>query len=138
MNTNVYTFPLPWSTPPLTLNDRFHRMKEQKLTREIRQTARRLADGLDPFVRPTVTLIWLVTTRHRRDVDNIVPTLKALCDGVVDAGLAADDTPEFMHKTMPIIAYAKGHPTAPGLFLTLWEAGEMTPDEKRALGEVEL
>jgi crossover junction endodeoxyribonuclease RusA len=34
-----------------------------------------------------VPLTWFANTRHRRDADNVVPTLKAACDGLVDAGV---------------------------------------------------
>lgn len=126
---------LGYASPPLTLNQRLHRMQEAQLVREVRARAAVLARqvGIDRMRRPAVTLVWLVTTRHRRDEDNLVSTLKALCDGLVDAGVAVDDTPEHMHKAMPIIAYAKGHPKAPGLFLTVWEQDGPTPAEVRAV-----
>lgn len=137
MNTH-YTIPLPWIAPPLTLNQRMHFRPKAKLTAAVRAEGKAAAirANVPALARPSVQLVWLVTTRHRRDSDNLVATLKALCDGLVDAGVAADDTPEFMHKGMPIIAYAKDHPGAPGLFLTLWESGGMTLDEQRALNEL--
>jgi hypothetical protein len=55
-----------------------------------------------------VTLTWHVATNRRRDDDNVVPTLKAMCDGLVDAGVVPDDTDAYMHKLMPMIAYEKG------------------------------
>ena len=32
-----------------------------------------------------------------------MPTLKALCDGIVDAGIVKDDAPTFMVKDMPVL-----------------------------------
>lgn len=58
--------------------------------------------------RVSVGLVWVVPDKRRRDAENPVPTLKALCDGLVDAGLVPDDTPEFMEKLMPVIVYVKG------------------------------
>ena len=134
-----FVIELPWDRPPLTLNGREHRMEVARTTREVRGTAKTLAQrvGIDRMIRPSLNLVWLVTSRHKRDADNVVPTLKALADGIVDAGVAEDDTPELMHKSMPVIQYAKGHPKAPGLFLVIWEAGGSTADELRALKEIQ-
>ena len=57
-----------------------------------------------PFIdRCEVRLTWWVTSKHRRDEENIVPVLKALCDGLVDAEVVFDDVPKFMLKHMPRI-----------------------------------
>ena len=53
-------------------------------------------------------MTWVVKDRRRRDDENPVSTLKALCDGLVDAGIVPDDTREFMVKNMPVIDYRKG------------------------------
>lgn len=58
--------------------------------------------------RCRVRLTWFVNTRYRRDADNIVSTLKAACDGLVDAGIVPDDTPGLMAKLMPVIEYRPG------------------------------
>ena len=52
--------------------------------------------------------MWIVTDARKRDEDNVVPTLKALCDGLVDAGVVADDTPRYMVKHMPKIVLRRG------------------------------
>jgi hypothetical protein len=52
-----------------------------------------------------VTLTWYVTDKRRRDNENPVASLKAWCDGIVDAGVVADDTEEFMVKNMPRIVW---------------------------------
>ncbi|UGS26365.1 hypothetical protein K8F61_17320 [Microbacterium resistens] len=137
---SVYKIPLPWGAPPLTANHRLHFREEAKRTAAIRRAAREgaVAQRIPAMTRPTVTLVWLVETRHRRDADNLVPTLKALADGLVDARVTADDTPEAMHKPMPIIAYAKGHPAAPGMTLLLWESDGPTAEEERALAALEV
>ena len=38
-----------------------------------------------------------------RDDENLVATLKPACDGLVDAGVVVDDTPQYMAKEMPVI-----------------------------------
>lgn len=93
-----------WPRPPLTANQRMHHMQRARITRDVR-TAAGFAFRTFPEVgRVRVELTWVVTDRRRRDVDNIVPTLKAICDGLVDVEIVPDDTPEYMDKIMPRIA----------------------------------
>lgn len=109
MNATTVTF--DWPSPPLTANQRLHWAKKAKITAKVRESAAYLLRNMPPAGRVRVTLTWVVHTKHRRDVDNVVPTLKALCDGIVDAGIVVDDTPEFMDKLMPVIRYdAKAEP----------------------------
>ena len=72
-----------------------------------------LAAGLKGLGRCGVTLTWHVATRGRHDEGIIVATIKAMRDGLVDvdvdvdvgAVVVVDDTPEYMDKLMPVIAY---------------------------------
>ncbi len=112
----VHTIQLPWAAPPLTANQRHHWAKRASITKNVRQAAYFLARRL-PVGQPhiTVTLNYQPKDNRRRDADNLVPTLKALCDGLVDAGLVSDDTPDLMTKRMPVI-----HPAAKGDITRLW------------------
>jgi Holliday junction resolvase RusA-like endonuclease len=83
-------------------------MQEAKLTAMVRSAARVRFWTFPAVGRVEVTMIWTVKDRRRRDAENPVSTLKALCDGLVDAGIVPDDTPEFMVKHMPVIRYVKG------------------------------
>lgn len=113
MMVSEWLFYLPYTSPPLTENQRFHHQKKARIVKQVRQTAFILAHGIPPLGRCEVHLTWYVTTKHRRDEDNIVPTLKALCDGLVDAHIVADDTKEFMTKLMPeIVQLDKGQGSA--------------------------
>lgn len=97
---------LPWEAPPLSMNQRLHHMKRARLTADIRQTTAWLArqQRLPRAVRHVhVWLVYCPPTRHRRDTDNLMATLKPAADGLVDAGLVPDDTPEWMTKHMPQI-----------------------------------
>lgn len=98
----------PWPRPPLSMNQRLHRMQEAKLTAMIRAAAASAFTGFPTVDRVEVTMTWTVKDRRRRDDENPVATLKALCDGLVDAGVVRDDTNEFMVKHMPVIEYVKG------------------------------
>lgn len=101
----IHEFEFPWTKPPLSLNYRMHRMQAANLTKEIRGLMHAKARHLPEMARCRVELVWYVNTRTRRDDENPVPTLKALCDGLVDAEVVPDDTAEYMQKLMPRIVY---------------------------------
>jgi len=106
------TIHIPLAMNPLSLNGRQHWRVKAKHTKQWREFAGLMAKGLDPFGTCDVTLTWFVTTSHRRDEDNLYPLLKALCDGLVDAGITADDTPDLMGKTCRIQRAPAGTKTA--------------------------
>lgn len=96
---------LPWERPPLSLNDRdgrgAHAATVAKVRRDTGWTARAARLGHHDHV--TVELHYQPARRGRRDADNLVATLKPVCDGLVDAGLVDDDDPAHMTKLMPVI-----------------------------------
>lgn len=100
-----WTLTFNWTSPPLTANQRLHWRKKADITRKVREAAKKAAGEVPSLDKIRVGMTWVVRTQHRRDVDNTVPTLKALCDGLVDAGIVPDDVPELMAKTMPEIRY---------------------------------
>jgi hypothetical protein len=63
---------------------------------------------IPPLVHAVVEFTWFVPDRKRRDEDNPVATMKPICDGIVDAGVVPDDTPDLMTKMWPILCYRKG------------------------------
>lgn len=93
---------LPWDKPPLSLNQRMHWAKESQWKKTLRQTAFVLARSarIPDLGRCYVELYYSPATRRTRDEDNPVATLKPLADGLVDAGVVADDTPDLMSKTV--------------------------------------
>lgn len=99
-----------WRTAPITANQRHHWAKKAKLVAQVRELGEIVvrAHRVPELPRVEVLLVWTVNTRARRDVDNIVPTLKALCDGIVDAQVVPDDIPFYMRKLMPEIVYEQG------------------------------
>ena len=108
MNTEPaeWVISLPWTTPPLHANQRLHWAARARLTRTVRDVTATLVRQcvVISVERCEVTLFWAPATRRRRDgQDNIVPTLKACCDGIVDAGVVPDDTQEVMVKHMPVV-----------------------------------
>lgn len=110
---------LPFVKPPLTSNQRMHWSEKARVTAQVRRATAALVRnaGVPSMARCEVGLVWQVTDKRRRDADNCVPTLKACCDGIVDAGVVIDDTPDLMGKTMPTIVQGE----KAGLFLTIRE-----------------
>lgn len=104
----VTTLEFIYTSPPLAANQRMHWAEKMRVTKQVRQLTEVMAHRIPDLGKCRVSLTWFVNTRHRRDADNIVPTLKAMCDGLVDAGVVADDIPELMEKVMPVIQYEKG------------------------------
>lgn len=111
---------LPWSAPPASANDRDHwRVKARKVA-TIRQSAKYIVqDAMSAFPFPmpatpkriAVGLTYVPRDKRRRDPDNlVVPLFKALCDGIVDAGIVPDDTPAYMVRSMPVILPPDGDP----------------------------
>lgn len=103
--TATYLISLPWQRPPISANQRMHWADRQRLTREVRTTVAWLVRSarVPTSSHVTVTLYWAPGDKRKRDADNPFPTLKAGCDGIVDAGVVKDDHPALMTKNMPVI-----------------------------------
>lgn len=93
----------PKDTP--NLNRREHWAKEARLRREWRQAVALMARSarIPAYERVLVALHYAPAMIRRRDPDNLVAALKPAVDGLVDAGVIPDDTPEFVVRDMPII-----------------------------------
>jgi len=99
----VFELRFDYPRPPISANDRIHWRTRAKLVKDIREATHWRARRIPELGRCEVTLTWFVTDRRRRDADNVVPTLKAMCDELVALGVVRDDTPQYMVKHMPII-----------------------------------
>ncbi|RRQ26295.1 hypothetical protein DK926_18790 [Rhodococcus sp. Eu-32] len=120
----IFTIELPWTTPPLSMNDRgasvqAARAKAAQIA-QIRSDVYVLARSVKlprNAGHAVVQLHYRPGTNARRDTDNLVATLKPICDGLAadtthrtGYGLVPDDTPQFMSKPEPIIhQHRKGH-----------------------------
>lgn len=80
---------LPW----LNSNQRLHWATKARKTREIRESAAWWARALGEQAMEAVEITAVVhpKTARRFDPHNWQPTVKAAIDGLVDAGLIADD-----------------------------------------------
>jgi crossover junction endodeoxyribonuclease RusA len=114
---------LPWQKPLMSMNDRKHWSQRARLTRQMRETTRLLARGLPTeLAHIEICLHYRPRDNRRRDTDNLMPVLKACADGIVDARVVPDDTPQYMTKRMPVIHPAeKGQPGSLWLTITIQE-----------------
>ena len=98
-------------TTYMTMNDRDHwRAKAAKVKRwrwHTAYVARGLFHLAGPRTPSALSFVFEVPDRRRRDPHNYYPTIKAIVDGLVDAGLWPDDTPEYVSTTEPTFAVVK-------------------------------
>lgn len=99
------TLSFDWARPPLSMNDRQHPAAHRKLVASTRAAAALAAARLPELGRCRVILTWFVTDKRKRDAINVCATLKPLADGLVDAGIVPDDTPNYMDTIMPRIVW---------------------------------
>ena len=90
----------------MNLNQRWHWAKQARVTRRWRDTAAYAAvvaaRGIPlPLGPSTIRTTIAVYGRLRRDPANYTPTVKACVDGLVDAGLWPDDTPDWVETIEP-------------------------------------
>ena len=108
MTAGEWWLTLPLSTP-LSLNHRMHHQVRAKRTREVREMALLLARAakIPHCERVRVTLVYTPKDSRVRDPLNLVATLKACEDGLVDAGVVDDDNPRYVESVMPLIDVAE-------------------------------
>lgn len=104
--TDSWTIRLPYTTPPLTSNQRLHWRSEYAIKKALRLAVYGAArdQKIPPCESVHVVLVYVPRDRRRRDSHNLVPTVKVAVDAIVSAGVIPDDTPEYLSESMPIIA----------------------------------
>jgi crossover junction endodeoxyribonuclease RusA len=87
----------------INANHRTHWRVKAELTRTWRQTAffSAKAERLGQLGRCQVRVFFPVRDSRRRDPANWHPTVKPIIDGLVDAGVWPDDTPEWVEVMEP-------------------------------------
>ena len=113
----LWRLDLPYTRPPLNLNDRSHYMVRSRKVRQLRGDVCTIARALriPPLGRIRVELHYRPRDNRRRDSDNCVATLKPCLDGLRDAGVIPDDTPGCVSWSEPRI-----HPAVKGTPGGLW------------------
>jgi len=86
-----------YQTKPIDPNgSRGNHHAHARKVRGVRKAAHDAADGIPPLGRFRAQLTWFVFSNGRRDPINLSPTIKAMVDGLIDAGLALDDTANYV------------------------------------------
>lgn len=85
----------------ITANDKMHWAVRAKLTKQLRQWGYLLGregEGVAclGLTHARVEMEFAYPDRRRRDRSNLAPTVKALMDGLIDAGLLPDDADRFL------------------------------------------
>lgn len=103
--TQQWDLKLPFLKPPLNANQSLHWANRARMVAHVREASFLAARSAGvPECGPVkVRLLWCVSDRRRRDPSNVMPTQKAAVDGLVDAGVVPDDTPEFVVEEIPFI-----------------------------------
>lgn len=104
----MITIPLSYDRPPLTTNRMpRNRAHKARIVREIqdevgwraRNVWRKNASAFPITTPVTVCLVWTVPDHRVRDASGPDPTLKAAQDGLVKAGVLADDRHEIVTRS---------------------------------------
>ncbi len=100
-----------------SLNDRNHWSVDAEIKAEWRMlTAAYARRAIPKHLGPVqVVLHAYPPTNHRRDADNLTPNLKAAVDGLRDAGVLEDDTPEHVTRS-----YVQLHKSPEGFRQWVW------------------
>ena len=114
--TNPAIIELSFGRPPLNLNQRMHWAQKAQITRDIRTEVALKARPLKKQFAPgpiQVSLHYRPRDNRRRDPSNFIATQKPILDGLVDAGIVPDDTPDYIDELMPRVHNAEsGVPAA--------------------------
>ena len=95
--------------PPITANGRYNHWSKARLNKDVRLATKLLARRIPFLGHIRVSLVWVVKDHRRRDGgENITPTLKPMIDGLVDAGIVLDDTPDLVERIMPVVEFRQG------------------------------
>ncbi len=95
----VYTLTIPAPAEWINLNQRMHWAMKAKLTKAWRLSASlnaRQANLPKDLGKVHVLVVVTKPTRRAFDVHNLLPSFKAIIDGLVDYGLVEDDSTKFL------------------------------------------
>lgn len=93
----------------LSANDKMHWAARSRLTKQLRQWGYLLGREGEGVARLGLTharveMEFAYPDRRRRDRSNLAPTVKAIMDGLIDAGLLPDDADRFLDGPHTVIA----------------------------------
>ena len=95
--------------PTWTANDRGHWSDRADAVKAWRMVTKSAANrhGVPRLGRVHVRLTMTPSDRRRRDPDNIAGVLKPVLDGLVDAGVLADDSAEYVASVTLVVERAE-------------------------------
>jgi hypothetical protein len=97
-------------------NDRRHRMAQANLTKAWRSAGKAASEGLEPVSGKVHMTATIHKERDGRwDPNNLWPTVKAIVDGIVEAGVLEDDD----HKHLVGPDMRRGDKGEPRIVLTI-------------------
>lgn len=118
-------------TQLMSMNDRIHWSVDRRRARAWRQATGWAAIdqlGTTPAARrkgPSIVTVTLPVHSDRdRDPHNFFKTVKHVIDGLVDAGLWPDDTPEWVTTTEPHLELTKERPGLVSVAITPRDTSE--------------
>ncbi|GAA4915809.1 hypothetical protein [Nesterenkonia rhizosphaerae] len=80
-----------WAKTRLSMNDRLYPYERNRRTQIWKRLAAKAAANCQPLDWARIVIYYRYPTNHRREVNNLMPTSKAIVDGLVKAGVLADD-----------------------------------------------
>jgi crossover junction endodeoxyribonuclease RusA len=91
--TTTWHLPLPFTKPPLSLNDRGHWAAKARTTKAVRNAVAVVARSkkMPACERIAVELHYQQKVARPIDGDNLMATVKPCVDGLRDAGVVPDD-----------------------------------------------
>lgn len=108
----TWTITLPQPAPLMSMNDRLHWTEQRKRARAWRTAS--MVHAMDQLAgrslpASTVAVALPVRDRRARDPHNYFATVKPIVDGLVDADIWPDDTPEYVTTIEPTLVPGATH-----------------------------
>lgn len=108
---HVVALDLPWPPADLNPNKRLHWADRRRATQQYRTDCFFVVKARGGWLRRTkvpmplptpvsATVTFWMPDRRRRDLDNLLAAMKPAWDGLVDAGLLADDSADQLSITL--------------------------------------
>jgi crossover junction endodeoxyribonuclease RusA len=112
MTLPEWRLPVPYRRPPLSLNGREHWSVRNRVGKDVKTAAWALARAAKvPRLQAVIVeLVWFKGDNRRADADNMAPTLKALQDGLVAAGVVPDDSGDRVISARLSVVLARDDP----------------------------
>ena len=88
----------------LSPNERLHHMELYKVKKEVKEDVGWLVleQGIPatPYKKAHITITWVAGDKRRRDIDNLLASMKAYIDGLVEVRLIEDDSVNHVSYTL--------------------------------------